>query len=680
MSDQDPQYIPQVIPQNANKNVNDRVEDKETVLEPSEPQFHHPKFRHVLVMLFCGVIASGAVARTWQIVAKQQPSSPLIRSQTITQSNSNSQPLFDRNGLPILNPAPPADAEVWECEVAIVGGSLGGVAAAYHAMKTGATTCLIELTPMLGGQVSSQGVSAIDESLLMRYRQKFPVSWTHFKNIIASQPALPEKYSYLKPGAVVADTNSCWVGNLCFTPYSGELASEEFLREAQRSAPNSRWTTDTAFKGASFNEKGDRITAIYGVKRTPRNPNYLVKGRLSRELKDWYSWQSDDVFEKRAIRLQAPAGKQMIVIDSTDTAELIAWANIPHRLGAEGFNSTGEVHAVADNPECTQAFTFPFVLKIDDDGGRSLKELRKVEPGYSREEHRRDYDLGRFPMFEGNSVFNYRRIVSMKRDDPFMAVPVRGDMTVMNWNRGNDWGIMNPPLVLTDQQILDSGQHQNWLGGLNTEALKDGENHALLFAEWLIDNYASPAMPMRMMSGLDSPMPTESGLSMYPYIREGRRILGRAAYGQSEFLMREQDIRNDMDGGRDFNKTSIGLTHYAIDMHGCRYRNWEPSKSPSSAPANEDKVRPIILPLESLIPQRIDNLLIGGKSMAVSHIVNGATRIHIGEWASGAAAGATAAWLVLQNDPSLTPQSILDRGRIVEIQDHLRSQGLLVNW
>jgi hypothetical protein len=654
------------------ENSSDHIKQTETLNKKSR---FRPKLRYVLLLMFMGIVLSGATVRTLQIIGKQNTS-----IEPIAKDPNAPIPLLDRNGFPNLNPPPPVDAEVWECDVAIVGGSLGGVAAAYHSMKTGAITCLIELTPMLGGQVSSQGVSAIDESMLMRYRQLFPLSWTHFKNIIASQPALPEKYSYLKPGAKVADTNSCWVGNLCFTPYSGELASEEFLRESQRSAPKSRWETDIAFKGASFNQKGDRITAIHGVKRIPRDPNYLPQGRLSRELKSWFNWNSDETFDKKAIRLQPPPGEQMIVIDSTDTAELIAWANIPHRVGSEGFSTTGEVHAVADNPECTQAFTFPFVLKIADDEGRSLKELSKIQPGYSREEHRKDYDLGRFPMFEGNSVFNYRRIVSMKRDDPFKAIPAKGDMTVINWNRGNDWGVMNPPLILTDKQIRESGQQQNWLGGLNTTALKDGENHALLFAEWLMEKYVSAEFPLRMMSGVDSPMPTESGLSMYPYIREGRRILGRSAYGQPAFFMREQDVRRDMQDGRSFTPTSIGLTHYAVDMHGCRYRNWEPSKSPSAAPANEDKVRPIIMPFESLIPQRIDNLLMGGKSIAVSHIVNGATRIHVGEWSAGAAAGATAAWISLQDDQSLTPQAILDRGQIRDLQAHLRSQGLLLDW
>ncbi|MFN5854533.1 MAG: FAD-dependent oxidoreductase [Pseudanabaenaceae cyanobacterium] len=645
---------------------------------------HRPQLRYILWLALGGLALTGASTQAWQFLGNSGTNSRISSSNNSANNPSKvntkpNQPLYDQNGWPLLNPAPPEEGEVWECEVAIVGGSLGGISAAYHAMKTGATTCLIELTPMWGGQVSSQGVSAIDESLLMRYRDLFPTSWKYFKNLIADQPAFPEKYSYLKPGAKVADTNSCWVGHLCFTPYSGNLASEKLLEEGKAASPKSRWSTQVAFKGASFSSDGRTINRIYGVKRIPKDPNYIPQGRLSREIKSWYNWNSDEVFDKKTIRIQAPSGKRMIVIDATDTGEVVGWANIPHRLGSEGFVTTGEKHAVADNPECTQAFTFPFVLKIADDKGESLKKLREVKPGYSREEHRRDYDLGRFPMFVGNSVFNYRRIISMKRDDPFKAVPAPGDMTVINWNRGNDWGIMNPPLILTAQQIRELGQQQNWLGGLNISALKDGENHALLFSEWLQEKYSSAEFPLTHLSGPGGPIPTESGLSMYPYIREGRRIMGRAAYGQSEFFMREQDIRIDMEG-RDFSKTIIGITHYAIDMHGCRYRNWEPSKAPSSAPANEDKVRPIFIPYEALIPQRIDNLFIGNKGIAVSHIVNGATRIHVGEWSVGAASGAAAAWILQHEQTDLTTQGVLDKGLLPDLQKHLRSQGLLLDW
>ena len=50
-----------------------------------------------------------------------------------------------------------------ECEVLVVGGGTGGVAAALAAARRGRQTCLVEETDWLGGQLTSQGVSALDE-------------------------------------------------------------------------------------------------------------------------------------------------------------------------------------------------------------------------------------------------------------------------------------------------------------------------------------------------------------------------------------------------------------------------------------------------------------------------------------------------------------------------------------
>ncbi len=584
--------------------------------------------------------------------------------------------LWTATGWPRLHPLPEA-AEIWECEVAVVGGSLGGVAAAHHAMRSGATTCLIELTPWLGGQISSQGVSAIDESLPMRERQNFSASWFAFKAIIENQTVQLPAWTGRSAPVSVTEINSCWVGGLCFPPEAGARASEAVLQQAQPFAPESRWGTSIAFKGAEFSTDGSQIQAIYAVQRQPRDPHYLPMGRLAQEFTSWYSWAEDDTFSKTPIRLQAPPGKRMIVIDATDTGELVAWAGIPYRIGSEAKSTTGEPFgAPADNPECTQAFTFPFVLAIHDDQGRSQSVLAQLQSGHSRAEHRLDYDLADFPMFAGKSVFQYRRIVSLSRNDPFYGVPALGDMTMINWNKGNDWALMDPPLLMTPELIRSTGQHHNWLGGMNFSALKDGENHALLFAEWLMETQSRPYFPLALLSGPGSPMGTESGLSMMPYIREGRRILGRAAYGDEEFMITEHDIRRGLTG-RDFTPTVVGLTHYAIDMHGCRYRNWEPANNARSAPANEYFVRPIQIPLESLIPQQVDNLLIGGKGIAVTHIVNAATRTHYGEWSIGAAAGAVAGWFGQQSDR--LPPDIQDQDW-PELHQHLQDQGLRWEW
>src|SRR5437016_6136886 len=48
-------------------------------------------------------------------------------------------------------------------DVLIVGGALGGVAAALAACRTGATVILTEETDWLGGQLTSQAVSHLDD-------------------------------------------------------------------------------------------------------------------------------------------------------------------------------------------------------------------------------------------------------------------------------------------------------------------------------------------------------------------------------------------------------------------------------------------------------------------------------------------------------------------------------------
>jgi hypothetical protein len=584
------------------------------------------------------------------------------------------------NGRPQLSPLPNIQ-ESWECEVVVVGGTLGGVAAASQAMRSGAKTCLIELSPWMGGQISSQGVSAIDESTTMRREQNFSRSWTEFKQIIKDQQILLPAWTNQTEPRKVSDLNSCWVGSLCFPPKAGAQASSQYLEAAAANAPGSRWQTSIAFKGAEFDDLGKNITAVYAVRRIPLNPNYVPEGRPSVELPRWYGWDSDETFTKVPLKLQAPPGKKMLVIDATDTGEIVGWAGIPYRLGSEARTTTSESFASRqDNPDCTQAFTFPFVLAIRDDQRSSQKALSKIVPEFSKEDHRNEFDLGRFPMFEGGSFFHYRRIVSTQMNDPVNGLPSVGDMTLVNWNKGNDWIWMDPPLILNEQKISKTGQHQNWMGGLSMESLRHAENHAFIFAEWLMETQAQSNLPLTYLYGADEPMGTVSGLSIMPYIREGRRIMGRSAYGQDQFMMREPDLRKDMRGSRDFSATSVGVTHYSIDMHGCRYRNSEYSWEASSAPVEDDsKIKPIVIPLEALIPQGVDNLLIGGKSIAASHIVNAATRVHYGEWVIGSAAGATAGWITTQQ-PDLTPAMIVPKAYTGELQQYLEEQGARVDW
>src|SRR4051812_33834726 len=62
--------------------------------------------------------------------------------------------------IQVPNEAPTHDIE---CDVLIAGGGTGGVAAALAACRRGRRPCLIEETDWLGGQLSAQGISALDE-------------------------------------------------------------------------------------------------------------------------------------------------------------------------------------------------------------------------------------------------------------------------------------------------------------------------------------------------------------------------------------------------------------------------------------------------------------------------------------------------------------------------------------
>jgi hypothetical protein len=585
------------------------------------------------------------------------------------------------NGRPQPHPLPHTFNDVWECQVVVVGGSLGGVAAAHHAMAAGAQTCLIEVSPWLGGQISSQGVSALDESLQMRQRGNFSRSWQQLRQTIAQQVVELPDWSPTGQSRPVQAINRCWVGTLCFPPSAGATASEQLLNSAATTAPGSRWATMTAFKGAEFDASGRQITAVYAVQRLPRDPNYLPKGRLSEELAEWYNWSPTNTFDRQSIKLVAPPGQSMIVIDATDTGELVAWAKVPYRLGSEAKATAGEPNgADFDNPSCTQAFTYPFSLALHDDNGDSLAALSRLQPTYGRHEHNSVYDLEGFPFWSGKSVFHYRRIVSQTRNDPYRGSPARGDISMINWNRGNDWNWMNPPLILQEHELAASGQYDNWMGGISQSALKFAEEHALMFARWLMETQSSEAYPLTYMYGPDSPMGTLSGLSMVPYFREGRRILGRPAYGQDAFMIRENDLRRNFPDTRRFHETAVGLTHYAIDIHGCRDRNWQPAGEAVSAPAQEPSVRPIQIPLESLIPQGVDNLLIGGKAMAATHIANASIRIHYGEWQVGAAAGTTAGWLLAQGPDIGQPAAIIPSGKMGSLQQFMVNEGLRLSW
>jgi hypothetical protein len=156
---------------------------------------------------------------------------------------------------------------------------------------------------------------------------------------------------------------------------------------------------------------------------------------------------------------------------------------------------------------------------------------------------------------------------------------------------------------------------------------------------------------------------TNDGLAMYPYIRESRRI-------KAEVTVLEQHVSTACrtDGKAERFDDSVGIGCYRIDLH------------PSTGNRHYIDISslPFQIPLGSLIPVRINNLLPACKNLGVTHITNGCYRLHPVEWNIGEAAGFLASRCI---DRDLLPREI--RNQETELRDFqhmLVSYGIELAW
>jgi hypothetical protein len=651
-------------------------------------------------------------------------------------------------GLALLIPTPIAlaisyripDEEV-TCEILVAGGGLAGVATAYEALLAGRTVCLTEMTDWVGGQISAQGTSALDERATQRSLLLYPRGYLELRE------RLEDHYDELNPG-------DCWVSESCFIPADGHEILLEMLEDAADEGEGTlKWFPATVIK--ELDRAGNQIQGAIAIQHRPAPGAPALNSKpLSQTIADWYRYEDSSEFEKTIIRFvpQPPtpeqengeAGEtqltaldsQWFVVDATETGELIALADIPYRLGIDARSHLEpSSSSETDFPYCTQGFTYTFAMAATEE-----PQSHEMPPFYPQYQPYYSYELPRLADFE--LVFTYRRIHAEDPDPDaertiydYEVSP--GDISMQNWTWGNDYrpGTSENNLVYTRDQLLATGQLEpgGWMGGLRTESLRKAEENALGYFYWLVagttdsqlgEGVKQPQPNNRFLSGLDSPMGTEHGLSKYPYMREGRRLLGRPVSGYPQgFSISEIDIsRRDykdpyyvetlppnvyrslrialagleatalVSQSRPIEESmrrtrstiypdAVGIGHYAIDFHPCM------ALHPPEAPGNYERPGerrgadsnpyPFQIPLRAMIPQEIDNMLVAGKSIATSHIVAAAYRVHSFEWSSGAAVGNVAAFAL---EKGVLPYELVDQlplrePLLEELQRRLKGQG-----
>jgi hypothetical protein len=634
---------------------------------------------------------------------------------TMTTGIWSLQALFSGAIAQPLTPTPPtttpAPDQTVDCEILIVGGGLAGTAAAYESLLAGRTTCLTDITDWIGGQITSQGTSALDEIKKQRSTLFYSRGYKEFRKLIQ------QKYGKLNPG-------DCWVSASCYIPKDAQaLLQKELKAAARKGKAQLKWFPNTVIKDLQLNPDGKQIQGAIAIQRQPVAGTPPINTEpLSQVVVDSYRYEDSPRFTKQVIQFIPTTPKRngptnWYVIEATETGELIALADVPYRLGLDprSFEDPSSASQPGD-PYCTQGFTYTFAMEQTETPQPQPQPAfyDQYQPyyGYDPNPNLADFDV----------VFTYRRIWApnaTKRPTTKrfkVGIPKPGDISMQNWVWGNDYrpGTAQDNLIYTREQLQQRGELSpgGWMGGLRQDTLRKGEEISLGFYHWLVagttdsqlgDGVKKPYLNHRLLTGLESPMGTVHGLSKYPYIREGRRIIGRPAYGYADgFTIAEIDFSNanfrdayyrqalsaddyrqmwialsglnapavvmgdiQLDAVERRTRShiypdSVGISLYAIDFHPCM------AKSPPEAPGNTEREGtrqghgqsyPAQIPLRSMIPQKLDNLLVAGKSIATSHIAAGAYRVHSFEWSVGAAAGTMASFAL---ERGLLPYQLVD--------------------
>ncbi len=397
------------------------------------------------------------------------------------------------------------------CEILIAGGGTGGVAAALAAARAGRRVALLEETDWLGGQMTSQGVSALDEH---EHIESFGGTRSYYE----LRNAIRRHYGRVNPG-------NCWVTRLAFEPRVAVGVIEQML---QPFVDAGRLSIHRRTKAVAAATDGDHVTAILAMG--------LDDGRLFRF-------------------------RPQLVIDATELGDLLPLCGAEYTVGAETVAQTGEKQAqpVEAKPHCVQSFTYTFACERRGDGENhaiprpeKYEHYRVAQPYslrievhggeiYGETSGWLDYRLyDTMPGTKGG-LWTYRRLMEGKS---FSG----NDLTLFNWP-GNDY---------RDRSIIDCPPLDA------ARAFQDAKRVSLGFLHWL--QTEAPATGTRLGAPeirlRPDVMGSADGLSKHPYIRESRRIKAKKTIVEQEVSARHQA------GPRAAHfADSVGVGWYPIDIH-----------------------------------------------------------------------------------------------------------------
>ncbi len=523
--------------------------------------------------------------------------------------------------------------------LAILGGGLGGVAAALSALRAGLNVVMTEETDWIGGQLTQQGVPP-DEH---RWIEAFGSTRWYRELRGAIRDYYRQHYPLTETARRRWDFNpgDGSVSRLTHEPRVALAVLENWLAPYRASG---QLTLLLEHEAVRAEVDGDRVLAV------------TVRSRRS----------------GRERVLAAPW-----FIDATELGDLLPLTGTEFVTGCEGRAATGEMHTPEQaDPANQQSFTACFlvdhvpgenhVIDKPEEYAFWRAHVPPLTPPWSGpllalsgshpktcEPRRYGFDPTDRPTADYN-LWKYRRIV---HPGNFQPGSYPGGITVVNWPQ-NDYMLGNLVGVSPEEQ----GRH-----------IARAKQLSLSLLYWLQTEAPRPdggtGWPgLRLRGDL---LGTEDGLAKYPYVRESRRIravttvveqhCGLLARAAALGVAPEQAVAESY-------PDSVGIGSYSLDLH------------PSSGGDNYIDVAglPFQIPLGALLPVRMTNLIPACKNIGTTHLTNGCYRLHPVEWNLGEAAGALVAEVQARKT---APHGVREHPqRLAAYQKRLTAQGVELRW
>ncbi len=506
-------------------------------------------------------------------------------------------------------------------DIAIFGGSLGGVLAAYSAAKAGKRAALFSETEWIGGQLTSQAVPPDEHK------------WIEETGCTATYRAYRNRVrEYYRNHPFIID----------------ELKTKDFFcpggSSVSRLSHPPRQALQYLKEMLAPYENSGLLTVYYGytLESAPTSGTEIQKLVLKKDG------------EETEVRAE-------YYLDGTDEGDLIAKSGCEYVTGAESKEMTGEPSAIdeylpEDRQPVTWSLAFENRLKGDYvmDKPADYERFKKLMMPYDRypvfSMYGPDSSTGKAKLFgmyngeldeRGNKLFGlytYRRIINARH---FKDGAVPYDVTMLNWPQ-NDY-FMGNTFDCTNAE----------------ENREEARQFTLSFFYWLqteAPNGDKKGYPFFAACG--DAVGTKDGTTQTYYVRESRRI-------KALFTVTEHHVAL---GGNPHFYDSVGVGSYSIDLHITTKTHsffYKPSER-------------FTIPLGAMIPVRMTNLLPSCKNIGTTHLTGGCYRLHPVEWNIGEVAGLLAAYSL---DNRISPREI--RGNETELkkfQTYLQTNGIQLYW